>query len=68
MARVREKLPEVVVDRRDDEVAALGEQTCAGVTKGRPDAATVGEIQRQGLTPADARALLALAKATACPT
>ncbi|MBU2669278.1 DUF732 domain-containing protein [Actinoplanes bogorensis] len=67
VARVREKLPEVVIDRRDEEVAALGEQTCTGVRKGRPDATTVGEIQRQGLTPAAARAVLALAKATACP-
>ncbi|MBM2622633.1 DUF732 domain-containing protein [Actinoplanes sp. LDG1-06] len=68
VALVRERLPEFVIDRRDDEVAALGEQTCAALQQGRRDAAVVAVMHDEGVTTADARTLLALARRAACPT
>ena len=66
VARVRQELPQVAVDRRDEEVAALGEQVCASLAAGRGMAAVAGEIRDQGVVAGDARALVALAGAEAC--
>ncbi|MBL7261731.1 DUF732 domain-containing protein [Paractinoplanes lichenicola] len=68
VALMREKLPEVVVDRRDEEVAALGEQTCAELKRGRKDTAVIAGMTDQGFTTPDAKTVLTLARTSACPT
>ncbi|GAB2603408.1 hypothetical protein Aab01nite_48380 [Paractinoplanes abujensis] len=68
VAAVRERLPEVVIDRRDEEIAALGEQTCAELKRGRKNAAMVTAMTDQGLAATDARTVLRLARTAACPT
>lgn len=65
---VREKLPTVAVDRRDEEVAALVEETCDGLAAGREKTAVISSIRQQGLAAPDARALVDLVKDSACPT
>ncbi|MFC3739061.1 DUF732 domain-containing protein [Paractinoplanes deccanensis] len=67
VASVQRDLPEVAVDRRDEEVAALGERTCAGLRSGKKSATVVNEIRAQGVPDPQARQLLALARVTACP-
>jgi len=66
-AAVREQLPEVAMDRRDEEVEAFGEQACRALAAGEKAPAVAGEISSQGVTSADARKLVALAGSTACP-
>ncbi len=68
VALVRAKLPDAVIDRRDEEIAGMGELTCDWLAAGRKDAAVVAEIGKQGLTAPDAGVLLRLARDTACPT
>jgi len=64
---VQRQLPEVALDRRDEEVEELGEQACDSLAAGEKDAAVAGEIGEQGVASADARTLVALARTTACP-
>jgi hypothetical protein len=63
---VQKKLPEVAVDRRDEEVEDLGEQACESLGAGRSATAAAGEVAEQGVTPADARTLVGLAEDTLC--
>jgi hypothetical protein len=67
VAAVREELPEVTVDRRDEEVATLGQQTCDAVAAGKKTAIVVSEIRAQGVDASQAQRLFTLARATACP-
>jgi uncharacterized protein DUF732 len=67
VAAVRRDLPEVALDRRDEEVEALGEQACAGLRSGKTGAVVAGEIGAEDVAPADARELVTLARSTACP-
>ena len=66
VARVQQELPQVAADRRDEELAALGEQMCASLAAGRGTAAVAGEMQDQGVVAADDRALVASARAEIC--
>jgi len=66
VAAVQRQLPDVALDRRDEEVEALGEQACAGLRAGKTDTAVAGEIGEQEVAPADARKLVTLARSTAC--
>jgi uncharacterized protein DUF732 len=63
---VQQKLPAVALDRRDDEVEDLGEQACDALGSGRSATAAAGEVAEQGVTPADARTLVGLAKDDLC--
>ena len=67
VAAVQRQLPDVALDRRDEEVEALGEQACAGLRAGKTETAVAGEIGEQDVAPADARKLVTLARSTACP-
>ena len=67
LAAVQERLPDVALDRRDEEVEALGEQSCAGLEAGKSANAVAGELGEEDVTPVDARKLVTLAGATACP-
>ena len=67
VAAVQKQLPGVALDRRDEEVEALGEQACAGLRAGKTDTAVAGEIGAADVAPADARKLVTLARSTACP-
>ncbi len=70
---VRERLPEVAVDRRDDEIAAVAGQACASLAAG-DDAETVvagtrslGTADAEAVDHATARELIKLAIDTVCP-
>jgi hypothetical protein len=67
VAAVQRDLPDVALDRRDEEVEALGQQACAGLRSGKTDTAVAAEIGEEEVTPADARKLVTLARSTACP-
>jgi hypothetical protein len=54
------------VDRRDEELAELGQQTCDLLAAGKNTTAVVGELGGQGIAEADARRLVVLAEDTAC--
>lgn len=66
VAAVQRKLPEVALDRRDDEVEDLGERACEALGAGRSATAAAGEVAEQGVTPSDARALVGLARDDLC--
>jgi hypothetical protein len=75
-AAVQSELPELVVDHRDEEIVALGEQACSGLAAGRSAGAVVAEVRTFGtgpvtgdsaLTAASARRLVRLAIPTVCP-
>jgi hypothetical protein len=66
VAAVRQQLPSVVIDHRDEEVAEIGEQACDSLAAGKANAAVLGEIGEFGVTAADARKLLTLARSNAC--
>jgi hypothetical protein len=67
LAAVQQKLPEVALDRRDEEVEDLGEQACQALATGRSATTAAGEVAEQGVAPADARTLVALARNDLCP-
>ena len=67
VAAVQRDLPSLAVDRRDDELAALARQACAGLAAGRSADAVVTEIRAAGVDRAGARRLIRLAIATVCP-
>jgi hypothetical protein len=66
VAAVRKKLPEVTLDRRVEEVEDLGEQACHALAAGRGATAAAGEVAEQGVTPADARTIVGLARNDLC--
>jgi hypothetical protein len=68
VAAVQQQLPAVALDRRDEEVEALGEQACDSLAAGRKAAAVAGEISSEGVAAPDARKLVTLAGTTACPS
>lgn len=62
VAAVRQQLPELTVDRRDEEIADLGGEACASLRAQRPD--TLAEY---GVTADQARQLIGVAHAELCP-
>jgi uncharacterized protein DUF732 len=68
VAAVQRRLPEVALDRRDEEVEDLGEQACDALKGGRSATAAAGGVVEQGVTPADARMLVGLARDNLCRT
>ncbi len=66
VAAVQRKLPEVALDRRDEELEDLGEQACGALKGGRGATSATGAVVDQGVSPADARTLVGLAKDTLC--
>jgi hypothetical protein len=70
---VRAKLPDVAVDRRDDELQAIADQACAALADGAGADAIVAETRSMGTQDAEAtdqataRELVKLAIDTACP-
>jgi hypothetical protein len=66
VAQVQRQLPGIAVDRRDEEVEALGVEACQGLAAGEKDTAVADGISDQGVAPADARKLVALARTVAC--
>ena len=66
VAEVQKRLPAVALDRRDEEVEALGEQACDSLAAGESVTAVSGEISEQGVAAKDSRTLVTLAQTTAC--
>jgi hypothetical protein len=66
VAAVQQRLPDVVLDRRDEEVEDLGTQACDALQGGRSATTAAGEVAEQGVTPADARTLVGLARDNLC--
>jgi hypothetical protein len=66
VAAVQRQMPQFVVDRRDDEVAELGEEACRSLAAGKRDTAVASEITEYGVAASDARHLVTLARANAC--
>jgi hypothetical protein len=73
VAVVRAKVPEVAVDRRDEEIEAVAQQACASLAAGRAAGAVVAETRSLGTADveatdqATARELIKLAIDTVCP-
>ncbi|MDI6105501.1 DUF732 domain-containing protein [Actinoplanes sp. NEAU-A12] len=63
---VHGQLPEVAVDRRNEEITELGGQACASLAAGRGRGAAAIELTGYGLAADDARRLVALARSTIC--
>lgn len=66
VAAVQRELPDVALDRRDEEVEELGQQACQALAAGKKDGDVAGEISAEGVTAPDARKLVTLARSTAC--
>jgi hypothetical protein len=66
VAAVQQKLPDVALDRRDEEVEDLGQQACDALGNGHSATAAAGEITDEGVPPAEARTLVGLAKTDLC--
>ena len=73
VSTVRQALPEVAADRRDEEIAAIAEQACSALAGGE-DADTVvagtrtlGTLDAEATDHATARELIKLAIDTVCP-
>ena len=70
---VQEKVPEVAVDRRDEEIEAIADQACASLAAGKDADAVVTETRTLGTADAEAadrataRELVKLAIGTVCP-
>jgi predicted lipid-binding transport protein (Tim44 family) len=64
---VQRKLPELVMDHRDEEIGALAQQACASLAAGRSADAVVTEVRTFGTDQASARELVKLAIDTVCP-
>jgi hypothetical protein len=62
VAAVRREMPELALDRRDEEIADLGGQACSSIRSGRGEALT-----EYGVTAAQARQLRRVARADLCP-
>jgi hypothetical protein len=72
VAVVRSRVPEVALDRRDEEIAAVAQQACASLAAGTSADALVGETRSLGTADAEAtdqataRELIKLAIDTVC--
>lgn len=62
VAAVRQQMPEVALDRRDEEITDLGDEACASIRDEHRDTLT-----GYGVTPAQARQLIGVARAELCP-
>ena len=73
VAVVRDKLPAVAADRRDEEIGTIAEEACAGLSGGRSadevvaQALTLGTLDAEATDHATARELVKLAIDTVCP-
>lgn len=68
VAAVQRQLPEVAVDRRDEEIEALGRQACDVLAAGGKTATAARDLAGSGVTTAQAGKLVTLARSTACRT
>jgi Protein of unknown function (DUF732) len=66
VAAVQQKLPDLALDRRDEEVEDLGEQACDALNGGRGATAAAAAVADEGVAPAEARILVGLAKSDLC--
>lgn len=70
---VQARVPEVAVDRREEEIAAIAQQACASLAAGKDADALVAETRALGTADAEAtdqataRELIKLAIDTVCP-
>jgi hypothetical protein len=64
---VQRKMPQLTMDHRDEELAALAAQTCGSLAAGRPAGAVVDEVRAFGTDRVAAHALVKLAITTVCP-
>ncbi|BCJ46750.1 hypothetical protein [Actinoplanes ianthinogenes] len=62
VAAVRREMPELALDRRDEEIADLGDAACASIATGRQD--TLAEY---GISAAQAQQLRQVARTDLCP-
>ncbi|AEV83799.1 hypothetical protein ACWT_2642 [Actinoplanes sp. SE50] len=62
VAAVRQELPELAVDRRDEEIADLGSTACASAHGQEHD-----DLAAYGVSPEQARKLTDVARAALCP-
>jgi ABC-type phosphate transport system substrate-binding protein len=73
VAVVRDKLPGVAADRRDEEIGLIAEEACAGLSGGKSadevvaQARTLGTVDAEATDHATARELIKLAIDTVCP-
>jgi hypothetical protein len=66
VAAVQRQLPEVAVDRRDEEIEALGRQACDALAASGKTATAARDLAGSGVTAAQAGKLVTLARSTAC--
>ena len=66
VAAVQRRLPDVALDRRDEEIEDLGRQACASLAAGKTTAAAAARLADLGVGGSDARTLITLARGTAC--
>jgi hypothetical protein len=66
LTAVQRQMPQFVVDRRDEEVAELGQIACRSLAAGKRDAVVAHEITEYGVGARDARELVLLARENAC--
>ena len=73
MSVVRARVPDVAIDRRDEEIEAVAEQACASLAAGKSADAVVAETRSLGTADAEAtdqataRELIKLSIDTVCP-
>lgn len=68
VADVRSQVPEVALDRRDEEIEEIARQTCAALSAGKKAAAVVTQAEElAGVDRASAEKLIKLAIDTVCP-
>ncbi|MEU4626522.1 DUF732 domain-containing protein [Actinoplanes sp. NPDC023801] len=68
LAAVRGALPEVALDRRNEEITEMGGEACDSLAAGRARRSVVAELAEYGLPDSDARKLIALARSALCRT
>jgi hypothetical protein len=66
-AAARRELPDLLVDRRDEELLAVAQEACTGLAAGRSAGAVVAGVRAIGTDPAGARELVRLAIPAVCP-
>jgi hypothetical protein len=72
VAVVREKLPEIAADRRDEEIQAIADDACAGLAAGKKaddivaTTRSLGTLDAEATDQATARELIKLAIDTTC--
>jgi hypothetical protein len=68
VADVRTQVPQVAVDRRDEEIEEIAQQACPSLKAGRNAAVIVTDVERMvGVDKATAEKLIRLAIDTVCP-